>query len=321
MDETSPQGHDPNYRSSRHEFDRLELTMRHSNWPVYLLTIALVVAVAAGFMYASGERQQRRDLAAANQSLATSLAQVQNQLQSVSQRMSDLLARTTPPSVPARVQGWPRVRKAAQARVARNDRGLGNVQSQLSEQQKQIASAREEIDKTKSDLSQTRDDLQSNINTTKDELNGSIARTHDEVVVLQKRGERNYYEFALDKSKQYSRVGPLSVELRKADAKHKRFDMLMLVDDNELQKKSVNLYETVWISLSDRPQPIELVVNKITKDHIAGYLSEPKYKKSELQSSVSGKASERDTTAVTLQVRGRLSRFSRVRGLHFGGGA
>ncbi len=109
------------------------------------------------------------------------------------------------------------------------------------------------------------------------------------MVVLQKRGERNYYEFALDKSKQYSRVGPLSVELRKADAKHKRFDMMMLVDDNEFQKKSVNLYETVWISLSDRPQPIELVVNKITKDHIEGYLSEPKYKKSELQSSVSTK--------------------------------
>jgi len=290
MDETSPQGHDPNYRSSRHEFERRGLTMRRSNWPVYLLTFGLVVAVAAGYMYASGERQQRRDLAAANQNLATSLAQVRNQLQSMSERMSDLLARTTPPvPAPSRVQSRPRVRTTADFRVVRNAPSFGDIQSQLSEQQKQIASAREEINKTKSDLSQTRDDLQSNINTTKDELNGSIARTHDEVVVLQKRGERNYYEFALDKSKQYSRVGPLSVELRKADAKHKRFDMMMLVDDNELQKKSVNLYETVWISLSDRPQPIELVVNKITKDHIEGYLSEPKYKKSELQSSVSAK--------------------------------
>jgi predicted nuclease with TOPRIM domain len=251
-----------------------------------------VVAVAAGYMYASGERQQQRDLAAANRNLATSLAQVQSQLQSVSERMSDVLARTTPPApapTPSRVQSKPRVRTTADFRVDRDAPRFGNIQSLLSEQQKQIASARDEINKTQSDLSQTRDDLQNNINMTKDELNGSIARTHDEVVVLQKRGERNYYEFALDKSKQYSRVGPLSVELRKADAKHKRFDMMMLVDDNELQKKSVNLYETVWISLSDRPQPMELVVNKITKDHIEGYLSEPKYKKSELQSSVSAK--------------------------------
>jgi septal ring factor EnvC (AmiA/AmiB activator) len=285
--------HDSNYDSSRHEFERREPTMRRSNWPVYLLTVALVIAVAGGYMYASGERQQRRDLAAANQSLASSLAQVQSQLQSVNERMSDLLTRTAPPPapVPARVHGWTRVQTPAKVRVVPNDRGLGNIQSQLSEQRKQIASARQEINRTQSDLSQTRDDLQSNINTTKDELNGSIARTHDEVVLLQKRGERNYYEFALDKSKQYSRVGPLSVELRKADTKHKRFDMLMLVDDNELQKKSVNLYETVWISLSDRPQPMELVVNKITKDHIEGYLSEPKYKKSELQSSVAAKPS------------------------------
>jgi hypothetical protein len=38
----------------------------------------------------------------------------------------------------------------------------------------------------------------------------------------------------------------------------------------------------VWLNLSDRPQPLELVINQITKDHISGYLSEPKYKRSEL---------------------------------------
>ena len=286
MDPTSPQGHDPDYGNSRHEFERPEQATRRSNWLGYLLAAAFVVAVAAGYLYVSGERQQRRDLVAANQSLAASLAQVQTQLQSVSERMSGLLAQTAPHPAPARVHAKPRVRTVYDSRVARNDPRLGDIQSQLSEHQKQIASAREDIDRTRSDLSQTRDDLQTNISSTKDELNGSIARTHDEVAVLQKRGERNYYEFAIDKSKQYSRVGPLSVELRKADTKHKRFDMMMLVDDNQLQKKSVNLYETLWISLSDRPQPMELVVNKITKDHIEGYLSEPKYKKSELQSSV-----------------------------------
>jgi hypothetical protein len=287
MDEIDPQWYDPNYGGSPHKVERRP-AMRRSNWPVYLLTIALGVAVVTGYMYVSGERQQRRDLAAANQSLATSLAQVQTQLQAVSQRMNDLLARATARPAPEPVPR-PRVRTTAKVRVVRNGPILGSIQSQLSKQQTQIASAREDINRTQSELSQTRNDLQSNLNTTKDELNGSIARTHDEVVALQKRGERNYYEFAIDKSKQFSRVGPLSIELRKADTKNKRFDMRMLVDDNELQKKSVNLYETVWISLSDRPQPIELVVNRITKDHIEGYLSEPKYRKSELQSSVSTK--------------------------------
>jgi len=126
----------------------------------------------------------------------------------------------------------------------------------------------------------------------KDELSGSIARTNDELVVFQKRGERNYYEFQLNKSKVFERVGPLRLSLRKADTKHKRFDVMMLVDDNELQKKGVNLYETVWLNLSDRPQPLEVVVNQISKDHVVGYVSEPKYKRSELSARAGMKPAE-----------------------------
>ncbi len=57
MDETSPQGHDPNYSSRRHDFEWREPTMRRSNWPVYLLTVALVAAVTAtSTLPASGNR-------------------------------------------------------------------------------------------------------------------------------------------------------------------------------------------------------------------------------------------------------------------------
>jgi hypothetical protein len=51
----------------------------------------------------------------------------------------------------------------------------------------------------------------------------------------------------------------------------------LLVDDDKLDKKHVNLYEPVWIYPQDSHQPIELVVNKISKDKIHGYLSAPKY--------------------------------------------
>jgi len=49
-----------------------------------------------------------------------------------------------------------------------------------------------------------------------------------------------------------------------------------------MQKKSINLFEPIWINMDDRPQPVQLVVNQISKDQIQGYISEPKYKKSEL---------------------------------------
>ena len=137
------------------------------------------------------------------------------------------------------------------------------------------------------DLDKTRDDLQGAISSTHDELSGSIAKSHEEIMALQKRGERNYYEFDLAKGKNYQRVGPLNLSLRKSNTKRKSFDMMMLVDDNQLQKKNVNLYEPVWINLSDFPQPLELVVNQIGKDTVHGYLSEPKYKKSDLDTSAS----------------------------------
>jgi hypothetical protein len=285
MNATGAPGFDP---ENRFESSPEKRAQGRHNWPAYLMTAAFVAAVAVGWMYTSAERQQRRELATTNQALAASLAQVQTQLQTMGLRISELVARQAEPPAPPRVQTKARLRPAGSIQAARSDSGLGPIRSQLAEQQHQIASAREDIDKTRNELSQARDDLEGNIDSAKTELNGSIARTHDEVVALQKRGERNYYEFAIDKSKRYSRVGPLSLELRNADAKHKRFDVMMLVEDNELQKKGVSLYENVWISVSDRSQPLELVVNKISKDHIEGYLSEPKYKKSELESSVAG---------------------------------
>jgi hypothetical protein len=160
------------------------------------------------------------------------------------------------------------------------------MQEQLSEQQKQLASTREDLDKT-------REDLQNKLSSTRDELSGSIARNHDELVALAKRGERNYYEFQLTKSKQFQRVGPVSLSLRKANVKHKSYDLALVVDDNPLNKKNINLYEPVWISLSDRPEPLQLVVNQVSQNQVRGYLSEPKYKKPELASASADAQPER----------------------------
>lgn len=156
------------------------------------------------------------------------------------------------------------------------------MQTQLAEEHEEIAKTQQDLQRTNADLQRNTDDLSGKLTSTRDELNGSIARTHDEVVVLQKRGERNYYEFQIGRSKQFQHVGPINVSLRKANIKHRYYDLAMIVDDVTLDKKHVNLYEPVWINLADRPQPVELVVNRIDKDHISGYITEPKYKNSEV---------------------------------------
>jgi hypothetical protein len=143
----------------------------------------------------------------------------------------------------------------------------------LDQQGKAIADTQTQLDATKGDLSNTRT-----------ELSGSIARTHDELVTLQKKGERNYYEFDIAKAKSFQHEGPLGVRLRKANTKHQYADLDLIVEDQTVSQKHVNLYQPAMFSTPDSPQPAELVINSITKDRIHGYVSSAKYRQSQLAS-------------------------------------
>jgi len=252
-------------------------------WGIGIAVLALVVVAGISLAYVSRERRQLNDLNAANQSLSSSVAQLKTEMQAMADKLSQ------PPPAPARVvpeaASRPRSQPRSVARAAVDPR-FRQMQARLADQEKQLSSTRQDLNKTRDDLQgkldSTRDELSGSLASTKDELNGSIGRTHDEVVALQKRGERNYYEFQLTKSKEFKRIGPLSLSLRKVNTKRKSYDLAMFVDDNQMQKKSINLFEPIWINLDDRPQPVQLVVNQISKNQIQGYISESKYKRSEL---------------------------------------
>jgi len=84
------------------------------------------------------------------------------------------------------------------------------------------------------------------------------------------------------KSKQFKREGPLEIRLKKANNKHQYADLELMVDDRNLSQKHVNLYQPVMFYTPDSPQAVEIVINEVSKDHIHGYVSAPKYRKSEL---------------------------------------
>jgi len=255
-------------------------------WGIGIAVLVLCVVAGISLAYVSRERRQLNDLNATNQSLSSSIAQLKSEMRV----MADKLSQPPPaPATPARVISEGASRPSSQPRTvarATADPRFRQMQARLADQEKQLSSTREDLNKTRDDLQgkldSTRDELSGTLASTKDELNGSIGRTHDDVVALQKRGERNYYEFQLTKSKEFKRIGPVSVSLRKVNTKRKSYDLALFVDDNQMQKKSINLFEPIWINMDDRPQPVQLVVNQISKDQIQGYISEPKYKKSEL---------------------------------------
>ncbi|MDE3179168.1 MAG: hypothetical protein KGM47_05850, partial [Acidobacteriota bacterium] len=126
--------------------------------------------------------------------------------------------------------------------------------------------------KTQADMAANADSTRGSLNS----LGGSIARDHAELVELEKQGQRNYYEFDLFKSKRFAREGPISVDLRHTNTKHRNYDVELLVNDSKLTKKHVSLYEPIVLAAGAGSQPLELVVNQIDKNHIHGYVSVPK---------------------------------------------
>jgi hypothetical protein len=251
-----------------------------SRWPL-VAALFFFCAMMAGIAYAVHERTRAAQMAAHYGQMNAVLSSAQSQLASLTAKLNSLEAprempKPATPSAAGAEKGKHPARAAVHAKRRRaEDPRWQKVQSQLADQQKQIAAAQQNID-------QTRTDLEGQLNSTHDELNGSIAKNHDQLVALEKRGQRDFFEFDLAKSKQFQRVGPIGLSLRKANPKHLFCDFNLLVDDNLISKKHVSLYEPVQFYPADYGSPLEIVIYKIDKNQARGYVSAPKYRQSEL---------------------------------------
>jgi multidrug efflux pump subunit AcrA (membrane-fusion protein) len=147
----------------------------------------------------------------------------------------------------------------------------------ISEVATDVGGAKKDIEATKTDLEATKGKLE---RATGDMgvMSGLIARNHDDLDELKRRGDRNYYEFKVSKSKTPQRVGPVQVTLTKVDQKKSKYTMTVFVDDRSVEKKDKTAGEPVQFYLkgSSRMTPYEIVVFDVGKNDINGYLSTPK---------------------------------------------
>jgi hypothetical protein len=109
-------------------------------------------------------------------------------------------------------------------------------------------------------------------------MSGPIARNHSELEELQRRGDRNYYEFTITKSENGEKVGPIQLTLNKTDPKKSKYTLTVLVDDRTIEKRYKTAGEPVqfYVKGSSRDAPYELVVFNVDKNIVTGYLSVPK---------------------------------------------
>jgi len=251
--------------------------------------VAAAAIAAGGIGYAVHERHIAQAQAAQNAQTLAQLAAKNSQLEAQLAQASTPSAETesavqdryAAPAIakpaaasPSRQSANPRSSTTHNARDPRYDK----MQLLLDSQAQRLDAQGQRLDAHDKAIEGTRTDLEN----AKTELSGSIAMTHDELVLLEKKGERNYYEFDLGKSKQFNRAGPVNIRLTKANTKRQYADLMLVVNDRDMQQKHVNLYQPTMFYQPDTQQPVEIVINDISKDHIHGYVSAPKYRKSDL---------------------------------------
>jgi hypothetical protein len=113
------------------------------------------------------------------------------------------------------------------------------------------------------------------LNGTKGELTGSIARTHDELVALAHKTDRDYFEFSANRNVQ-QKVGNVSLRLEKTNPKKNNYSVVLLFDDKRTERKDQAVASPVFFYMQGAPSTLELVVTKLDKNSVSGYVSAPK---------------------------------------------
>src|SRR6201993_2116714 len=124
----------------------------------------------------------------------------------------------------------------------------------------------------RTDLDSTREDLKM----ARSEMGTLIARNHDEIDQLRRLGERDYVEFSIAGKNKPQKVGNVTVELKGVNQKKNQVNVAMTVEDKRYEKKNRAVNEPIFFYTSGTRLPEELVINKIGKDQISGYVSIPK---------------------------------------------
>jgi len=141
----------------------------------------------------------------------------------------------------------------------------------------EVGGAKKDIEATRSDLEATKGRLE-RANGDMGVMSGLIAHNRGDLEELKRRGDRNYDEFKIAKSKTAQKVGPVQVTLNRVDQKKSKYTVTVFVDDRSIEKKDKTAGEPVqfYVRGGSRMPPYEFVVFEVGKNQITGYLSTPK---------------------------------------------
>ena len=104
---------------------------------------------------------------------------------------------------------------------------------------------------------------------------GEISKTREELNKLLAETRRSAIPFELRHGAPPEPVGPVSLVLKNSDARNMRYTVCVVFDDKCVELKNRAANEVVVFVVSSNSAPLELVVTKVLRDQIVGYLEVP----------------------------------------------
>jgi hypothetical protein len=176
----------------------------------------------------------------------------------------------------ARTAQLEKQQRAAELRITeQNKQAISQVTGEVAGVKTDLGSAKTDIASTRTDLEATKAKLERAMGDLGVQ-SGLIARTRDDLETLKHRGDRNYYEFTLEKGKHPTPVSTVSLQLKKADKKKGRFTLNVIADDRTIEKKDRTMLEPLQFYTGRDRNLYEIVVFTVDKNKVSGYLSTPK---------------------------------------------
>jgi hypothetical protein len=166
-------------------------------------------------------------------------------------------------------------REAEQRLSEQTKKEVGAVSGEVAGVKTELGGAKTDIAATKTELEATKSKLERAIGDLGVQ-SGLIAHTRDDLEVLKHRGDRNIYEFSLQKGAHPTPVSTISLQLKKVDGKKGKYTLNVLADDRTIEKKDRTLYEPLQFYSGRDRILFEVVVLTADKNKISGYLSTPK---------------------------------------------
>ena len=261
---------------------------------IVVVALAVVSLVALGAGWTASTRSKELE-----QSLATQAQQFKQNDDVISQRLAkaedtnaQLEGELSVVTDKMKLTEGELSKARSQAKKIKEDdaKELAEMQNQTNAQLATKASV-DDVNKIGTDVNGVKTDLdttKNNLQMARGEFGTLIARNHDEVEELRRLGERDYYEFTIDKKNSREKVGNLMVELHATNLKKSQYGVTIFVDDQRHDKKNLTANEPLYFFESGARAPLEFVVNQVGKDKITGYLSVPKANATHAQAATSG---------------------------------